>query len=709
MRVRVFGRGRIEGLATLARRDRVVMTALVAGGRDVAADRLADALYGHQPPPTWRKVVQGSIVRLRQALGARAIETTVDGYRLVIGDDDIDVRRFERLGRDASELAEVGLAARAVAVLREALDLVTGEPFADLDGWPPGRTEALRLGELRRRFEERLVDALLSEGRTGEAATIAAVLAEREPFREQRWVLLAEAYYRSGQQADALRAIDRARRLLRDELGIDPGPELVRIQRAVLEQDPALSAGNERPPAVWADCPYQGLVPFDVDDADSFFGRDDSIDVCVTMLFQTGSLAIVGPSGCGKSSLARAGIVPAIRRRGHSVAVITPGHDPLARLARVDPDSAVVLDQLEELFTMTADHAVRSEFSRLLVQRSARAPIVVTLRADFLAAVTDVGALAELVQASMYLLQPMDEARLRMAIAEPAMRAGLRLEPGLVDLVVRDVEGQSGALPLLSHALAETWKRRRDDRVLTVAGYQAGGGVRGAVAATADRVVDRLPPESRRIVRSLFLRLVSLSDVGVPISHRLSRGDVAPDSRHVEVIDALLFARLLTANADSIEVTHEALGRAWPRLQNWLEEDREGQRLLRHLSASATEWERSGRDDSELYRGARLRSAQEWAATADHDLTISERDFLDQSAARQAAEEEDLAARAGACEPATATIIGRYGCDAGRGAGRDLAGRRLRTPGRTRAAARHGRRSRIGTDSLGQPVMVPRW
>ena len=119
-------------------------------------------------------------------------------------------------------------------------------------------------------------------------------------------------------------------------------------------------------------------------------------------------------------------------------------------------------------------------------------------------------------------------------------------------------------------------------------------------------------PTGAASAASLFLRLISLSDAGAPISHRLRRTDVVQDQQYDEVVDALLAARLLTADADNVEVTHEALGRAWPRLRTWLDEDREGQRILRHLATSATEWERSGHDEAELYRGGRLRTAEEW-------------------------------------------------------------------------------------------------
>ncbi len=154
------------------------------------------------------------------------------------------------------------------------------------------------------------------------------------------------------------------------------------------------------------------------------------------------------------------------------------------------------------------------------------------------------------------------------------------------------------------------------------------------------------PPTGGAAHAALFLRLVSLSDAGAPISHRVRRADLVHGHPHDEVVDALLAGRLLTADAESVEVAHEALGRAWPRLRTWLDEDREGQRILRHLATTAAEWERSGHDDAELYRGGRLRTAEEWVAAATPDLTASEQAFLDQSVARRRAEEEDLAGQA---------------------------------------------------------------
>ena len=155
----------------------------------------------------------------------------------------------------------------------------------------------------------------------------------------------------------------------------------------------------------------------------------------------------------------------------------------------------LVVDQLEELFVLCDDPAARARFAAAVCRWAATAPVVVTLRADHLGEVAELPELAARVQAGIYLLGAMGEPQLRAAIEGPAAKAGLRLEPGLVDLLVRDVAGEPGALPLLSHALAETYERR-EGPVLTTAGYRAVGGVQGAVARAADEV-DRLAVAGR--------------------------------------------------------------------------------------------------------------------------------------------------------------------------------------------------------------------
>ena len=228
----------------------------------------------------------------------------------------------------------------------------------------------------------------------------------------------------------------------------------------------------------------------------------------------------------------------------------------------------------------------------------------------------------------------MSDADLRVAIEGPARQAGLLLEPGLVDLLVREVEGEPGALPLLSHALHETWQRR-EGRTLTVEGYQATGGIRGSVAQSAEDVYDRVPAEQRPLLRDLLLRLVTPTPDGEPVRSRVPRRTVATDAEHERLVELLVRARLVTSDDETVELAHESLARAWPRLQTWLDDDVEGQRILRHLALTADAWDGMGRPDSELYRGVRLAQALDWQTRANPDLTPAERAFLDTSAERE--------------------------------------------------------------------------
>jgi WD40 repeat protein len=215
------------------------------------------------------------------------------------------------------------------------------------------------------------------------------------------------------------------------------------------------------------------------------------------------------------------------------------------------------------------------------------------------------------------------------------------IEAGLVDLLVGEVAGTPGALPLMSHALMETWNRR-EGRTLTVAGYAASGGIRGAVARSAETVYADAEEDQRHVLRDLVLRLVTAGAEGEPVRSRVPRRLLSTDLEHERVIDLLVSSRLVTSDAEVVEIAHEALARAWPRLQGWLDEDVEGQRILHHLSTAADSWDLLGRVDSELYRGARLSQALEWRARGNPSLTETEAAFLD--AAEQAEESERRAA-----------------------------------------------------------------
>lgn len=646
MGIAVLGPLAVDGTTgQLRHHDRVVLAALATRPREpLSADLLADAIWGDEPPETWTKVVQGCVVRLRKVLGPDAIETTPQGYRLTLDADEVDSLRFEHLVDRGRELLALAEPDRAAFVLDEAVGLWRGQPLAELDGWEGGRAETARLEELRLSAEELGVDAALRSGRCHEVVGRARQLVDLAPLRERRWALLALAHYQCGAQAEALQVLRDLRSTLADELGIDPGPDIVELERAILRQDPVLTApeGGVDPSPV---CPYRGLLPYGVHDGEAFFGREQELTTCLAHLEEYGVLTVVGASGSGKSSLVRAGVAAALTRKGRRVRIVSPGPHPLDiidGLPRTGAPPVLVVDQCEEAVTLCDSTAEQAEFFERLAAHAEESPLVLALRADQVGAMATHPAFAQLLQRGFQLLRPMGPEGLRACIVRPAEQAGLLVEPGLVELLLRDLEDEPGALPLLSHALRETWTNRQG-RTLTVAGYHASGGIRGAVARTADEVHDELPPDERPLLRDLMLRLVTSSPGGQLVRARVSRHLLlgTDDDPRASIVERLVSARLLVVDRDRVEIAHEALIRAWPRLRQWLDDDAVGRRVREHLTASAAAWEDLGRPDSELYRGVRLGQVLEWHANSGADLTPVEQEFVGASRALVEAELEE--------------------------------------------------------------------
>ncbi len=434
------------------------------------------------------------------------------------------------------------------------------------------------------------------------------------------------------------------------------------------EQARALS-GPATPARVAAEgiCPFKGLASFEPVDADYFFGRERLVAELVARLVGAGFLGIVGPSGSGKSSVLRAGLLPALAggvlpgSEGWRRLLLRPGERPMEELRRVlvsgakDPlaealdtlpaDARLLLavDQLEELHTACRSDPERTAFADTLARAAAdpdgRAVVVVALRADFYGRFAAYPGLAELLGANQVLVGPMQASELRRVVEQPAGRVGLHVEPALADALVDDVEGEPGALPLLSTALLELWRKRRDN-ALTLADYRASGGVHGAVARLAEGTYARVPDGRRQLVRAVMLRLVGEDEGDAPVRRRASLAelDLERNEDVADVLATLADSRLVTVSEGNVEVAHEALLREWPRLREWIEEDTEGRRLRRHITQAATEWDAAGRDQGELYRGARLAAALDW--TADHALDVNEleREFVTES--REASEKE---------------------------------------------------------------------
>jgi DNA-binding SARP family transcriptional activator/energy-coupling factor transporter ATP-binding protein EcfA2 len=1004
MRFRVLGPLEVEadnGPVVLGGpKERLLLALLLTRPNQVVSvEALVRGLWGEQPPATAAKTLQSHVKRLRRALepgrargaAGEVLVTRQPGYLLRVAPGALDAARFEELTAKAGGALADGAAPAAGLLLREALELWRGQAFEEFLDTDVGAAESDRLAELRLVALENRIEADLRLGRHRELVAELEGVVRDHPLRERLWAQLLLALYRSGRQADALLAYQRARSILVEELGIDPGAELRRLHAAVLDQDPgldlpptvgaaparelpealhaigpafvgritelawlravwtraahgrggiALVAGGrgmgktrlaaefarevhdqggwvlygrctqaendplqpfeqairgigaslqalpapspepspaalsqeladllasrfDRPvllvlddlhlaqaPALealaglaaaaagrrllvlgayrdeaatptlavllhrldpggagrrqlgpldrdevaqvlslygseqaarvaadtvvagtggvpvlvhqaasdWAQaqaahqveqvvgqtassrshlrviqarladdvvdlqelrehsqrvarlasghgppgeeepddrparavCPYKGLARFEASDAGFFFGRERLVAQLVTHLVGAGLVGVVGPSGSGKSSLVRAGLLPALTDgvlpgsdRWRQL-IVRPGEHPMRELAQVggrtgvrvdgsatnatdgsntgdgavpgrsggepalravagDERLLLVVDQFEEVFTACRDEGERTAFLAYLVELAqvsdGQATVVVAVRADYYGHCAAEPSLAGLLAANHVLVGPMDADELRRAIQLPARRAGLRLEPDLVEAMVGEVAEEPGGLPLLSCALLESWQHR-SGRTLTLAAYQQTGGVRGAVARLAERAWQQLDPDQQAVARRILLRLTGPGEGEAVVRRRvpLDEFTASGDERGRVVLDALADQRLLTKGKDTVEVAHEALLREWPRLRGWLEDDIQGRALHRHLIGAAREWDQSGRDLGELYRGARLTAALDWARDHHADLNQLERAFLD--AGRAAAERE---------------------------------------------------------------------
>ncbi|WP_246107709.1 XRE family transcriptional regulator [Saccharothrix saharensis] len=367
--------------------------------------------------------------------------------------------------------------------------------------------------------------------------------------------------------------------------------------------------------------PYAGLAAYGTEDAEWFFGRDHLLDDLEQRIAHRRFVAVFGASGAGKSSLLRAGLVP---RVGGRVVVTSPSES-------AEPDLDVdllIVDQFEEVFTLWPDADRRTAYVDALL--TARCKVVIGVRADFYGHCAQHPALVEALTDGQLLLGPMGPEELRQVIMQPAVKASCTVETALVSRLIADATGQPGVLPLVSHALLETWRRRRGT-TLTLAGYEAAGGIQHAIAQTAERTYTSLERHQRALARQVFLRLTALGDGTEDTKRRLPRAELDHDVDVDVVLDRLAHARLLTLDRDSVEIAHEALIRSWPRLRGWLAEDREGLRTMRRLTEAAATWESLGRDPDALYRGSRLDTAVEWTQRDGVRTSAQERDFLAES------------------------------------------------------------------------------
>lgn len=395
-----------------------------------------------------------------------------------------------------------------------------------------------------------------------------------------------------------------------------------------------------------AACPYPGLTSYQRANSGLFFGRTRATTELTELVRTTaGLVAVIGASGAGKSSLLAAGLAPALT--DWETIAFTPGAHPLAALLeavehpgsacaestaaalapRTDcPRRLLIVDQFEELFTTCDDEQEREDFLTVLNGCAGRSDdpvaVVVALRADFYAHCLNYLILQDALEQRSYLLGPMRMDELAQAVSGPARAVGLELEPGLEELVITELCGAGdhhgrrtydpGALPLLSHVMAATWQHR-EGRRLTINGYRTVGGVVGSVAETAEQAWNELSPAQQTAAHDILLGLVTVGrdsrDTRRPAQRaELLRRAADPDDA-TAAMELLSRTRLITLDADAATLTHEIVLTAWPRLRNWIDEDRVGYLVRQQLEIDAADWAAQERDSSLLYRGVRLRNA----------------------------------------------------------------------------------------------------
>ncbi|MFE1881237.1 nSTAND1 domain-containing NTPase [Streptomyces diastatochromogenes] len=434
--------------------------------------------------------------------------------------------------------------------------------------------------------------------------------------------------------------------------GADPLGELTRripeLASLAAEARQAEEEAAENPTAPGSDAPHFADAVREA--VTAWARRKTSPDEGTPGYTETAAPGDASPAPPGDASrTSRAGTSPATRPVAPSIA--TADASPATAVTVSGSGRPVIIvDQFEETFTLCADEPNRRTFLQFLhaactppadSPTDAPAPVLVVLgiRADFYEECLGYPELADALQHRHMVLGPLTTAELREAVTGPAKAVGLELEPGLAELIVREVSADgprgahdSGVLPLLSHALLATWQRRKSGR-LTLAGYRAAGGIQGAVAATAERAWSSLDPAARAAARLLLLRLVRLGEDTQATRRRGTRRQLAQESadpgKTEESLEALVRARLVTLDAETVEITHEALLHAWPRLRHWIDEDRSDHLVRQRLEEDGRAWEASARDSSLLYRGSRLEQARGWAKSAgDTYLTRSAVQFL---------------------------------------------------------------------------------
>ncbi len=437
------------------------------------------------------------------------------------------------------------------------------------------------------------------------------------------------------------------------------------LLRALEEATEEIQTQHER-------SPYPGLASYRTEDSDYFFGREQEIEAVIKKLKQLHFLALVGASGSGKTSFLRAGLIPALPE-GWSCIFCVPADSPhlnlkhalirefsgdpeaMQQLSRFDEaevavrllhqwrrkytEAILIIDRFEELFTLNGAD-VQSRLADLIGTAVVESDIhvLLSMRDDFLIGCHHYPPLAPIFS-GLTPLESLSGPSLRRALVQPALKCGYRFEDEMfIEEIVADVEKERGALPLMGFAAAQLWKKRdRESGVLSKKAYKEIGGVGGALAQHAEKTLERIGTEKQDIVREIFRNLITAQNT------RAARDteellSLFPDQQKAEeVLRILIDARLLTSFEDRpqdvdkpkrrVELIHESLLAAWPRLVRWQTQEAESAQLRDQLRQASQVWAERGRSDDLLWTGRAFGEFELWRQRYPGGLTATENAF----------------------------------------------------------------------------------
>lgn len=594
---------------------------------------------------------------------------------------------------------------RAVALYRAPfLDGFSIPDSPEFDEWTLLTRE--QLNRLMLKTLRRLADAYRAQGEPERALPHAWRQVDMDPWQESAHQQVMQLLTLSGQRAAALAQYESCRRLLAAELGIEPCEQTRQLAALIRNEvwppattvPPELLTLHPRPVGL---CPYRGLASFRQQDARFFYGREAFVDQLASAVERRiPAVAVVGPSGSGKSSVVFAGLLARLSQDASWLAAtIRPGSRPFEALAAalqslLTPDTTetdrlietqrlanalleaelplgraverlfdlqpqanrllLVIDQFEELYTLSPEPAMRQRFIDALLATvqpgpDCRCTVLIVLRADFMGQALAHRSLADALQAGALLLGPMTREEFRAAIEKPAGLQDAAFEPGLVDRILDNIGQEPGALPLLEFALTLLWERHASGW-LTHAAYEAIGQVEGALSRYAEQMFGELDATGQAQARQVFEQLVRPGE-GTEGTRRLAtRAEIG--EANWSLVQRLASQRLVvtgletSTGRETVEVVHEALIQHWERLRGWMESDRAFRVWQEGLRAGLRQWETSAQDEGALLRGAPLVQAETWLVGRPDELSNAETAFIGASIAlRQRREAEREAQR----------------------------------------------------------------